>query len=98
MANDKISWEKALRFYLTADREGKPVSYKNVAEEFCVSESQVEEHGRLEKWAEARERAREIAREKVIQKSAEELAQINQRHINIARMLQTKAIQAIEAK
>lgn len=53
----KIDWNKAFIFYCTADeRTGRMPTYRDVAENFAITERQVELIGSKYKWVDKRER------------------------------------------
>lgn len=92
MAATKINWIKAFQYYCS----DPTISYEKVAEKFDVSLTVVKEHGLEDNWVQLRNEALQKAIQKIADKAAEDLAVTNETHANIGRIMQRKALEAVD--
>jgi hypothetical protein len=87
----KISWEQALSSYLSDETQ----SYQTIAKKYGVSKRAVVKHAEAAKWQDIKAKTALKVHQKLPNLIGQEIAQINARHIKIARILQGEAIKAL---
>lgn len=88
IANEKrIAWHRIRAEYITG------VSQRKLAAKYNVPRSAIERHSRLENWTEQREAAKAKVQEKVVQKTAEAVAENAVR----AQRIKTRLLEKLEA-
>ena len=87
IANEKrIAWHRIRAEYITG------VSQRKLAAKYNVPRSAIERHSRLENWTEQREAAKAKVQEKVVQKTAEAVAE----NAVIAERIKTRLLEQLE--
>lgn len=71
-------------------------SYQDVADNYSVSKTAVVNRAAQEKWQERIEQLEAKARESSDKKLLENLEQMNERHLKMARMVQAKALETLK--
>ncbi len=89
--NQKIP-SSAFEYYVAL---GPGRSYRAVGERFGVSKRAVTKHAAREKWSARLAKVEAEAREKSDQRSVDGLQEMNERHLKIAKALQSKAIEGL---
>jgi hypothetical protein len=89
--NRKIPLD-AFEFYVAL---GPARSYSKVAEHYGVTKRAVTAHAKRERWAERLQEAEAKAREESQEKAVEVLAEMDERHLKVAKALQGKALAAL---
>jgi hypothetical protein len=89
--NRKIPLD-AFEFYVAI---GPTRSYTKVAEHYAVTKRAVTAHAKRERWPERLQEAEAKAREQSQEKATEVLAEMDERHLKVARALQGKALAAL---
>jgi hypothetical protein len=80
----KIDWNKAKVMYVS----DSTVSYLAVSKAFGVSHKAVKERGLKERWRDQRVMMSEKVTERLIDRTVDELAEVNERHTNIYKRMQ----------
>lgn len=88
----KINWSRALHDYASDES----MSYAKIAEKYGVSVDAVKAKGEEEGWVEIRAETKQKLLQKIPEKVADKLAAINDVHLNLGRLLQSKGVTAIE--
>ncbi|MBI4584560.1 MAG: hypothetical protein HY717_11130 [Planctomycetes bacterium] len=83
----------AFTFYMSL---GPGRSYAQVAEKFGVTKRAVVKVATHERWQEQATELERKAREKTNQKVGESLEEMNERHLKILRVIQTKALETLK--
>ena len=84
----------ALSYYVSL---GPARSYAQVAEHFGVTKRAIVKRATAEHWQSEVEEIERKAREKSKAKAGESLEEMNERHLKIARVVQSKALEALTA-
>ena len=87
----KINWLVARNEYVIDES----LSYEDIAQKYGVSKSQVVRVADKEQWQELRAKAKQNATEMLPKKVGESIAEVNERHVQTAKILQTKGMVAI---
>ena len=87
----KINWTQALADYIGDET----LSYANIAQKYGVSTHAVELQAKEGNWVEQRENTKVKIRQNLGEKTAETIANVTARHIQTAKILQSKGLKKI---
>lgn len=87
----KVNWQELMKEY-AAD---ETASYRKLANKYGVSRTSVEHQARKMGWVKLRDNMLAKVRQKLPDKLSETLAQVTARHVESAKLLQSKGLEVI---
>jgi FKBP-type peptidyl-prolyl cis-trans isomerase (trigger factor) len=90
----KINWSAALTKYLM----DQSLSYADIAKEFGLSTKAVANQAKKENWPKLRQETYQKIIQKLPEKISEEAVEANKRHLQIAKVFQSKGLEVLKEK